>query len=330
MDNNLTPVTQITKTYNVSTRMLRYYEQVGLLKSFRTEGYSYRVYDDEACMRLKHIIILRKLRIPLKQIKTLFNDSDTLKAIEMFRQNISEIDTQINSLYTIRKILKRFVDDLSSKTGVSLRLDLLNDDNFLSGLISSSSQKDEKEKDIMDELQNADKHLKKLNVRIVYLPPSTVASYQFEGDDPEDKVHTVINNFVKKNNLTKIKPDLRHYGFNAPNPVDESGRHGYEMWVTIPDDFEVEQPLQKKHFAGGLYAAHMIEMGAFEEWNWLFEWVSKNEKYEADFKGGHEIMYGLLEEQLNYINRLNVPVGSGTNEGMQLDLLFPIKEKTVK
>ena len=84
----------------------------------------------------------------------------------------------------------------------------------------------------MDDLNKASEKLSKLtdrDVRIVYLPPSNVAAYQYEGDEPEMHVNQVMDSFVLKSNLTAIKPDLRHFGFNAPNPVDESNHHGYEM-----------------------------------------------------------------------------------------------------
>lgn len=67
------------------------------------------------------------------------------------------------------------------------------------------------------------------------------------------------------------------------------------MWVTIPDDMEVPANLVKKRFEGGLYAAHMIPMGNFNEWEWLLNWVNENEKYEfaGDMKD-QEHMCGLL------------------------------------
>ncbi len=186
-----------------------------------------------------------------------------------------------------------------------------------------------KEEKTMKELNKASKKLNKLkdrDVRIVYLPPATVAAYQYVGHEPEMHVNQVLDRFVRESDLVHIKPDLRHFGFNAPNPVDESGYHGYEMWVTIPDDMELPEPLVKKQFEGGLYAAHMIPFGAFEEWGWLSEWVKKHPKYEGNSAGkGHECMWGLLEEHLNYIHHVNLE--NTEPEGLQLDLLHPIKEK---
>ena len=182
----------------------------------------------------------------------------------------------------------------------------------------------------MEDLKKASEKLNRLtdkDVRIIYLPPATVAAYQYEGDEPENKVAQLINKFVLDNDLPRIKPDLRHYGFNAPNPVDETNYHGYEMWVTIPSDIEVPEPLVKKHFEGGLYAAHMIPFGAFEEWDWLAKWVRDSEKYEYNGNWDSKNMFGWLEESLNYVNRVKQPNPEG--EGFQLDLLIPIKEKTV-
>ena len=167
------------------------------------------------------------------------------------------------------------------------------------------------------------------DVRIIYLPPMTVASYHFIGNgpnEPEGRCHQVINNYVRQNNLVAIKPDIRNFGFNAPNPVDETNYHGYEMWVSIPDDFAVPEPLVKKHFSGGLYAAHAIPLGAFEEWEWFASWVFNHAKYEYRGDGREDNMFDRLEEQLNYVNRLNLPF-DGDDQGMQLDLLIPIREK---
>lgn len=37
-------VSEVSKNFGVFTRMLRYYEQIGLIESFRQESYAYRMY----------------------------------------------------------------------------------------------------------------------------------------------------------------------------------------------------------------------------------------------------------------------------------------------
>lgn len=57
----LQTISQVVKHYDLSTRTLRYYEEIGLLPSHREEDYAYRLYDEEALKRLNHIVVLRKL-----------------------------------------------------------------------------------------------------------------------------------------------------------------------------------------------------------------------------------------------------------------------------
>ena len=328
--NQIQTVSTVSKSLGISSRMLRYYELVGLIESQRMENYAYRVYDEEAIRRLRQIIILRKLRVPVKQIREIFGNSDAVNVIEIFERNINELDEQITALSIVKSILSGLVKELSEKANVRLQLDYLGDGSIFTIVESISLPKNiiQEEKSVSD-LNKADEQLSKLtdrNVRIVYLPPSDIAAYQYEGDEPESHVGQVIDKFVRESGLAKIKPDLRHYGFNSPDP-DEKGYHGYEMWVTIPDNMEVPSPLTKKCFEGGLYGAHMITMGAFDEWQWLFQWVGESARYEyrGNTSRGRDNMNGLLEEFLNYYSYIN---SSGSSDSdTQLDLLIPIKEK---
>lgn len=182
----------------------------------------------------------------------------------------------------------------------------------------------------MEDLKKAEEKYGRLtdkDVRIVYLTPSAVAASHSVGDEPENAAAKIMDKFVLEHNLPEICPGLRHYGFNHPNPADETGDHGYEMWVTIPDDMEVDAPLMKKYFKGGLYAARMIPFGAFDEWDRLYEWVRDSEKYDFDLtEDGGECMFGLLEEHLNYVNEVR-KYRDGDPNDFQLDLLLPVKEK---
>lgn len=91
------------------------YEQVGLIQSLRKDDYAYRVYDETAMSRLRQIIVLRKLRVPVKQIISILNNYDAAEAVEIFRQNISEIDGEITALSTVRSILTRFIEEINPK-----------------------------------------------------------------------------------------------------------------------------------------------------------------------------------------------------------------------
>lgn len=94
---NLT-ISQVTQTFDVTARMLRHYEKLGLVQPLHREDYAYRIYDENAVRRLQQIIILRKLRIPLKQIAVILQDNEQLHTLQILRDNIAELDSKIKSL----------------------------------------------------------------------------------------------------------------------------------------------------------------------------------------------------------------------------------------
>ena len=160
----LQTISQVSKNYGISTNTLRYYEQIGLIKSIRKEDNAYRFYDEAAVKQLSFIILLRKLRISVKQIKEIINNQNALKTVEIFERNISELDEEITSLSTIKSILAQFADELRTKSGMVL--DLLNGTNTLSIIDSVSFSKNYinnvKENLSMEDLNKANETLEKL------------------------------------------------------------------------------------------------------------------------------------------------------------------------
>lgn len=103
--------------------MLRHYEKLGLIETLHREDYAYRMYDENAVLRLQQIIILRKLRIPLKQIAVILQDNEQLHALRIMQENIAALDEEIDSLDKIRGILKAFAGRLEQSIHCKVRLD---------------------------------------------------------------------------------------------------------------------------------------------------------------------------------------------------------------
>ena len=128
----LQTINWVSKTYGVSTRMLRYYEKIGLIDSQRKEDYAYRVYDETALLRLQQIIVLRKLRIPMKHISVILDNAQAAEAMQIFMQNIRELDDEINTLSIIRDVLTRLLMALEQSGSACMKFDLLTDSSVLS------------------------------------------------------------------------------------------------------------------------------------------------------------------------------------------------------
>lgn len=318
----LQTASQVSQDYGVSTRMLRYYEQIGLIESSRKDDYAYRVYDGAATKRLQQIIILRKLQIPVKQISDILKNQDAVAVIEIFKRNISELDEKITALSTVKSILTRFVDDMQEKADVHLKLDLLNDKTMLAVMGSFSFPKNKiEEKMSMNELNRAAESLDKVKerfVRVVKLPPATMARVfcEVEKDNPDNpyEVYGIAKNimgeFIKDVDLLKIKPDFRL--FQSGNVAITT----CEIRVTIPDDLPVPAPLAKIHHPGGLYAAYLNTPEDNVEWKIVEAWAENSEDYE--WRAGE----ARFEEHLNKYNIYGLK-----NADLEYwDFFLPIKE----
>ncbi|MDE7219125.1 MAG: GyrI-like domain-containing protein, partial [Oscillospiraceae bacterium] len=163
-------------------------------------------------------------------------------------------------------------------------------------------------------------------VRILLLPPCTVAAYQYIGEEPEAHLEP-MDRFIRDSRLYERKPDSRYFGFNHPDPEEGSKVYGYEVWVTIPEDMEVPEPLVKKRFSGGLYAAYAINFPDFFEWQFLYQWAERSEQYEpAMTDPAEKNMGGALEEHLNWVYATHMGWQGRGIDG-KLDLLLPIRPR---
>lgn len=326
---NLT-ISQVSQMYDVTPRMLRHYEKLGLIKAGRREDYAYRMYDEEAVRRLQQIIVLRKLRLSLKEIAILLGDTEQSESLRLLQGRLAELDDEIESLTLIRRLLKQLAGRLEECRRRQTQFDLLEDAELAEvAHVLAIPKTTIKENAGMEELNRAGEILdRSLQVRILLLPLCTVASYHYIGENPEEAVGEVMTRFVQESGVYEKKPDARMYGFNHPNPgVLENGIHGYEDWVTIPKDMEVKAPLEKKKFAGGLYAVMTIPFPEFQLWENLTRWVNENPDFRPDYSElGEEIMGGCLEEHLNWVYAAH---NGWKEDGLpgQIDLMLPIKPR---
>ena len=330
----LTTISDISRKMSISTRTLRYYEQIGLVESVKKEDYAYRAYDEGTVRRLRQILVLRKLRIPLKQIGLILQSENTAAIIEAFQENLNEVDDEITALSTIRDIINTFITRLNESVSQDIKLNPLDDTALLEAVDALTVHKTplKVEKTAAD-LQAASEKLSRLtdrDVRIVYLPPMTVASIHIVeqdavGNHAELTADKIINGFIKDSDLSEVYPEARNFGFNNPDGVDDNDpAHGYERWVSVPDGMEVPAPLVKKRLEGGIYAAHMIPMGAWDEgWLPLHDWVADNERFDFRWEtiGG---VCGWMEEHLNY---WDWDTANRYNRVNQFDLLLPIQPR---
>jgi len=173
----------------------------------------------------------------------------------------------------------------------------------------------------MEELNQAsetlDKQVEK-SVKIVYRPPATIAYLYYDNvaapdleDGSRKEAETILKKFIEDTDLFKIKPDMRVCGGGGIK------KHGdWHIWVTIPSDFDVPAPLEKRTYPGGLYTTSTnpdADAGI---------WVETSDEYDWD-----RFERIICEEYFNPFNIYNLKdTGFEIPKSMYTQTLFPIKK----
>jgi len=255
----LQTIRQVSQDYGISRRMLCYYEEVGLLVSQRVADYAYRVYDDIAIKQLQQIIILRKLQIPVKQIKTILENQSAVEVIEIFKQNIDELDEKITAMATLKSILARFVFELQEIVDVQPKLDLLNDKIMITTINSLSFPKNKIE-------ENAKMSKSNVNIAAEYNVQQTDVVYELEYLDKvlkkdEDHEFSVGLDIARNDDEILAAFDFyqRAFGATVVSKFVPHGMHihlkfeihGIGYFMNQNSEYDPHDPAQQ--FNGGLW-----------------------------------------------------------------------------
>ncbi len=109
---NLVKIKEVSNRYDVTARTLRYYEDMGLLISIRSDDYAYRMYDENALRRLEQILILRKLNISIKDIQRIFNTPHSEVVLEVLGKKVESIDDEVALLHELKEIVLDFISQI--------------------------------------------------------------------------------------------------------------------------------------------------------------------------------------------------------------------------
>lgn len=114
-------VSEISKLFGISVRTLHYYDSIGLLKPTKLTESGYRLYDEQAIVRLQNILIFREIEIPLKEIKEI---------LEKEHLNFEEIMTAQIKLLQMKKVkiekLIAFALDIKEKGEMKMNTEIFN------------------------------------------------------------------------------------------------------------------------------------------------------------------------------------------------------------
>lgn len=114
-------IKQVEELVDITRKNIRFYEEQGLLSVGRSEN-GYREYGMEDVKRLKQIRLLRRLSVPLEDIRWLFSGRYTLEDV-LERQQV-RLESQKESLHRTQMFCRQLLED-------KLRLETLDVDGCL-------------------------------------------------------------------------------------------------------------------------------------------------------------------------------------------------------
>ena len=112
LDETPVQIGELAKRLGITTRTIRYYEEIGLMGPSARVGGGTRTYNRDDVLRLKFILKLKELGITLKEMQDLAEHFDvnqqsfgtiTPRLLEILDLHISKVDQKIANLASLRK-----------------------------------------------------------------------------------------------------------------------------------------------------------------------------------------------------------------------------------
>lgn len=152
------------------------------------------------------------------------------------------------------------------------------------------------------------------------LEPFYAASYIAFSRTPENDAFAVMKKWAAENGILTGEEKYRIFGFDVAGSMREDGVYGYEVWMTVPEGYTIDDDrIVSKRFDGGLYAVTPATIGGIvSAWDRFREWL-KLSRYEM---GRHQC----LEEHLPFEDW----EAFSSHEEIRIDLYMPLQEKREK
>ena len=259
----------ISAQMNISSRTLRYWEEMGLFKSERSQS-GWRMYDKETLACIRIIELLRSFDLSISEIKKILEHKsvdELLKALKRQLKRLEKINGDLEKRYAV---ISEILEVIQSNQIVSLP----GIENILTPVVLKRTNKKINKNNIKEITDMPIFDIKYEHEYIISaLPPMRTAACHHYGTEPENPDPALT--WIKENNLLGT---ARFFGFNTEAlPADKGPGFGYDFCASIPEETSIPDYLYEKRLPGGLYAAfsnHGIGMGKL--------WDKINKGFEND------------------------------------------------
>lgn len=286
---DLIKITDLTSKLGISSRSLRYYEQVGLIQSVRTKFEKYRYYDAENIERLKQIMVLRKMQISIKDIIRIYESDNMSTVVEVFVNRIHAIEKEENALAELKQIVSEFLQTMLQNGITKISALPLLYDEMSKWIETKEGRKSVSFKDLSTVSENL---AKPSQPAIISLPAMRVISSYLK---EEPKVSDIDGfwRWVQKQNIPSGRPG-RHERFDFQTNTDDV------TILHIPNDFMNTSCYLDFVFDGGLFATiHVyLDEDLNQQLRFLISSFDGNKFYEIDYNHDGNLRHPVMLENL--------------------------------
>ncbi|MDK2980348.1 MAG: hypothetical protein PWQ55_695 [Chloroflexota bacterium] len=111
-------IKQIADMAGVTTRTIRYYDEIDLLKPVEVHSNGYRYYDRSSMLKLQQIMFFRELDLPLEDIREIVNRKD-FDMLDALKKHHLSLETQQERLKRLLHTLDQTIESLTDSSEIS-------------------------------------------------------------------------------------------------------------------------------------------------------------------------------------------------------------------
>ena len=111
-------IKEIADLAGVSTRTLRYYDEIGLLPPAAVGSNGYRIYDRDSLLQLQSILFYRELDVPLKEIELLMNRPD-FSPLQALRKQRDSLQRRVQRLERLIETIDQTMETIQGESEMS-------------------------------------------------------------------------------------------------------------------------------------------------------------------------------------------------------------------
>lgn len=288
--NNLIKIKEISDKYDITARTLRYYEDMGLIRSIRSDEYAYRLYDEVNVKKLEQILILRKLNISIRDIQRIFNAPGSEVVLEVLGKKVQNIDDEIALLYELKNVLLEFIHQIE-------KIDFCNNEDVKS-LYDKAREIEThltnvdyigKPSNVGRLIESAEKLERQPDILLVEMEPCRMVTSGPLANEEEMNRFDAMWMRLASRISDKINP--RVFMYYDPK-INQS------IWLFMLEDWMTEEDTEGYEiitFSGGLFSSALADSWEYNEYERVSKgvksWLSNNEHLELDESPDRYVLY---------------------------------------